>query len=337
MRFVIAAGTTLTANIDGISGIGTNRDLIAHVPGGDVEIVEYGRIVRTPIVPIDPDLGPTPAVVTRAVCNLVDCETTIVDAGMMKPTGAPVVDAEVSMGEDIRNRNPVPSADDAFEFGKEFGRSLSEEVLYVGESIPGGTTTALGVLTALGVDATVSSSLPENPLNLKQEVVEEGLEASGLSPGDAAGNPILAVQSVGDPVLATIAGIVIGATEADIPVVLAGGTQMVAAAALVRHADVWDPLTIATTNHIADDESANIEAAAADLEVDLRVTSPTFPEHDHFVLEQLEEGAPKEGVGMGGALHLAEQNGVELADVADEVLGIHREILDQHPEFTYNF
>ena len=43
------------------------------------------------------------------------------------------------------------------------------DLIVVGESIPGGTTTALAVLRALGIDARfkVSSSMPENPHNLK--------------------------------------------------------------------------------------------------------------------------------------------------------------------------
>ena len=43
------------------------------------------------------------------------------------------------------------------------------DYLVIGESIPGGTTTALGVLSALGVKAEgkVSSTLPENPHSLE--------------------------------------------------------------------------------------------------------------------------------------------------------------------------
>ena len=38
------------------------------------------------------------------------------------------------------------------------------DCLVIGESIPGGTTTALAVLKALGFDAKVSSSIPNNPM-----------------------------------------------------------------------------------------------------------------------------------------------------------------------------
>lgn len=43
------------------------------------------------------------------------------------------------------------------------------EHLVIGESTPAGTTTALGVLTALGYDADfrVSASMPVNPTTLK--------------------------------------------------------------------------------------------------------------------------------------------------------------------------
>ena len=65
------------------------------------------------------------------------------------------------------------------------------DYLVIGESIPGGTTTALGVLSALGVKAEgkVSSTLPENPHSLKAETVKAGLKAAGESFGSLAKDP----------------------------------------------------------------------------------------------------------------------------------------------------
>jgi len=84
--------------------------------------------------------------------------------------------------------------------------------LFIGESTPAGTTTALGVLTAMGYDGNrkVSGSMPENPHDLKMEVVSDGLKAAGFEAGDLAHDPLKAVEVVGDPMIPAVAGIAAG-------------------------------------------------------------------------------------------------------------------------------
>jgi len=153
MRLVVVAGTTRTARIEGISAAGADPDLMVHTPSADVEIVEYGRPVRAPVVPVSPSGCPTPAVVTRAVRELLGFDVTVVDAGLARPTGAPTVDVGAAPGGDVREAEPVASATDAWRAAREFGRALPDEEVFVAETVPGGTTTALGVLRALGEDA----------------------------------------------------------------------------------------------------------------------------------------------------------------------------------------
>ena len=90
------------------------------------------------------------------------------------------------------------------------------DYLVIGESIPGGTTTALGVLSALGVKAEgkVSSTLPENPHSLKAETVRAGLKAAGESFGSLAKDPVRAISCVGDPMMAAFSGLVVGCSVA---------------------------------------------------------------------------------------------------------------------------
>jgi len=182
----------------------------------------------------------------------------------------------------VRDPVAVPDADSVFADAREFGGDLDADRLFLAETIPGGTTTAMAVLAALGEQTGVSSSLPENPVDLKRDVVREGLAASGLERGDLAGEPTEAVHRMGDPVLAAVAGLAVGALEGDTDVVLAGGTQLATAGALVRHADIEDPLTLATTSFVAGDGSANVRELAASQDLDLRVTDPGFDERsDH--------------------------------------------------------
>jgi uncharacterized protein (TIGR00303 family) len=335
-RLVLAAGSTRTAAIDGISAAGAAPDLLAHTPSADAEILVYGAPVRSPVVPVSPTGCPTPAVVTRAVLERLDVEVTVVDAGLLEPTGAPTVTVGARPGDDIREPDPVPTAPGAFAAARRFGRQLPDDELLLAETVPGGTTTALGVLTALGeagalgrgtTDAgAVSSSLADNPLDLKRRVVAEGLEASGLDPGGAAGDPLVALRRAGDPVLAVAAGIAAGALETDTAVTLAGGTQLVAAAACLRHKGFDAPLSLSTTGFVDADPSVDLEGAAAELDLAVTVTDPGFDD-DHPALAAYERGEAKEGVGMGGALALADRAHLPMADVRDGVRAVYDRLL----------
>ena len=315
MRFLLVGGVTRTAEIDGLSAAGANPDVMVHTPSADVEIVEYGRPVWSPVVPVSPSGCPTPAVVTRAVRDHVPFETLVVDAGLANPTGAPTVTIGGTPGGDLRTDAPVPDAPTTMKRARAFGRELPDDEVVIGESIPGGTTTAQAVLTALGEDVTVSSSLPENPLALKRDVVEEALAASTLSPGDASGAPDQALRRVGDPVLAAGCGLTLGLVESGTAVTLGGGTQMLAVAALARHAGLTEDVSLATTSFVADDESTNLAAAADRFDLEVTVTDPGFEGADHPAMDAYVAGEAKEGVGMGGALALATRADVSMAAV----------------------
>ncbi|WP_237561012.1 nicotinate-nucleotide--dimethylbenzimidazole phosphoribosyltransferase [Halococcus sediminicola] len=314
MRFVLVAGTTETAHIEGISAARADPDLMAHTPSADLEIVEYGQPVQAPVIPMSPTGCPTPAVITRAVRELIEFDTLALDTGLVRPTSAPTVALEAMPGRDIRHPRPVDSAMDTFEAARQLGRSLPDDELVIGETIPGGTTTALGECAA------VSPSLPENPFALKQAVVDEALAASSLSAGETADEPVKTVRHVGDPVLAAVAGLTVGATTTDTSVTLAGGTQLIAAAALARHAGVDATLSVTTTSFIADDKTVRLNELANDLSLDVTVTDPDFHRRNHSAMNPYVAGEAKEGVGMGGALALADRAGVSMADIREQVV-----------------
>ncbi|KYH27000.1 nicotinate-nucleotide--dimethylbenzimidazole phosphoribosyltransferase [Halalkalicoccus paucihalophilus] len=322
-RLIVVAGSTRTAGVEGrdgpISAAGADPEAMATTPSADLELLEYGDVTRAPTVPVSPTGCPTPAVHTRAIRELVGFDVTPMDAGLERESGAPTVSLGEEPGSDIRDEEPVENARELFDTAKGFGRSLPDAELAIGETIPGGTTTAMAVLGALGERPAVSSSLPANPLALKRKVVDDALASSGLEPGDAAGTPIEAVRCVGDPVLAAVAGLIVGATDAGIEVTLAGGTQLAAAAALARHAGVEAPLRLATTSFVAEDGSAGIEALATDLDLDLQVTDPGFDGRNHPAMAAYAAGEAKEGVGMGGALWLAERDGVPMDAVRERI------------------
>ncbi|GAA0233115.1 nicotinate mononucleotide-dependent phosphoribosyltransferase CobT [Halobaculum roseum] len=328
MRVVLVAGTTETADVPGISAAGADPELMRHTPGADLDIVTHGEPTLAPVVPVSPSGCPTPAVATRAARELLGFDVVCVDAGIAGRTGSPAIDVGNGPGADVREPTAVPDAEETYERARELGAALPDDRLVIGETIPGGTTTALGVLRALGEEPSVSSSLPENPLDLKRRVVAEGLDESGLAPGDAAGDPLRAVAAVGDPVLAAVAGLTVGAVESGTTVTLAGGTQLAAAAALVRHAGVDAPLTLATTSFVAADDSAGIAGLTDSLGVDLTVTDPGFDAVEHPAMDAYVAGEAKEGVGMGGALRLVDESAAaSMADLRERIVDVYDRLL----------
>ncbi len=342
VTLVVVAGTTATAAIDGISAAGADPDLRAHTPSADLEIVATGRPAPESAVPVSPSGCPTPAVVTRAVRELVGPDALPVvgvDAGLRTPTTVDAVAVGASPGGDVRDPEPVPEAGRVFDRARDAapglasgasaaeGESGDRDELLLAETIPGGTTTALSVLTALGERPAVSSSLPANPIERKRRVVDTGLDASGLDAGGAAGDPKRAVRTAGDPVLAALAGLIVGCADAGVPVTLAGGTQLATAAALARHAGVERRLPLATTSLVADDPSADLAGLADDLDLALTASDPGFDAGDTPAMRAYARGEAKEGVGMGGALALADRAGLSDATVRGRTAAVTDRLL----------
>ncbi|WP_331234879.1 nicotinate mononucleotide-dependent phosphoribosyltransferase CobT [Natronorarus salvus] len=325
MRFVLVAGATETAGIAGISAAGATREAMVHTPSADAEILVYGTPVSSSLVPVSPTGCPTPAAITRAVRESVDFPVTVLDAGLARPTAAPTVVLAGQPGGDVRDPLPVPNAAEVFETARTLGEGLPDDRIVIGETIPGGTTTALGALTALGEREVVSSSLAENPLSLKREVVEDGLTASDLERGECADDPIRAVERMGDPVLAGVAGLAVGALDSGTGVTLGGGTQMVAAAALVRHAGIESSLSLATTSFVATD--VDLDPVVESLDLLLSVTDPEFATANHESMARYVAGEAKEGVGMGGALAEYADSGDAVPELHDRIVAVYDRLL----------
>ncbi|WP_247729149.1 nicotinate mononucleotide-dependent phosphoribosyltransferase CobT [Halovivax limisalsi] len=320
MRLILAAGTTETARVDGISAAGATPSLAMYTPAADAEILVYGEPVASPVTPVSPSGAVTPAAVTRAVRDVRDFPVTIVDAGLAVDTAAPTVDLGVDPGADLRSEGAVPDAAEIFDRARRYGAAIPDDELVIGETIPGGTTTALGALRALGEPFGVSSSLASNPLERKRAVVRKGLSASGLEPGDCEGAPLAAIEAVGDPVQAVVAGIAAGGLASGTDVTLAGGTQQLAIAALLRRAGVDGALTIATTSFVADDRGDELSNAANRFDCDLVVADPGFDAGEHVAMARYCAGEVKEGVAMGAALSLVNER--DLPAVRERFVGL---------------
>ena len=312
--FLITIGTTETSLIDGISGAGPSADLTEYTPASDAEFMVLGQVkcCEAPAETVVGDAAaPTPARLTKASLQLSEIPFVVIDAGSKIKPEVEYISFGKDYGRDIRTGKGVLNPLEIFENAKDLGAELSRrhEMLIIGESIAAGTTRALGVLRALGYEANekVSGSMPHNPHDMKTKVVDEGLKNAGLDPEKDDIDAIQAIGAVGDPTLPAIAGIVLGS---DIPIILAGGTQMAAVCAIIKSTQPnfdFSRINLATTVYVAGDETADLFGILKQIDdnITVNVVDPRFEESEHEGLKNYLKGFVKEGAGAGGAMYSA--------------------------------
>jgi uncharacterized protein (TIGR00303 family) len=321
--FLCVIANTLTSRIKGITGAGATPELTDYTPAADVELLMLGKTLCLSEIPKTVIAGsstPTPAIITKAAIDLADIPLLIVDAGAAIKPNIPYITLNEVPGEDINNGSAVQDSEKIFNKGYLLGKTLSKLTnhLVIGESIPAGTTTALGILTAMGyeVDHKMSGSTPENPHMLKHKVVNNGLNISGYSPGELRSEPFLAINAVGDPMIAAVAGIAMGSS---VPVTLAGGTQMTAVCAVIKGIKPkfsFDSLTIATTVFVSEDETSDINFIINQIsDISIIAVDPSFEKSNTEGLINYTKGSVKEGVGAGGAMIAAMLKGVTIDEI----------------------
>jgi uncharacterized protein (TIGR00303 family) len=296
----ILANTTLST-VPGISGAGPTPESTLLTPALDAELILQGEITSLPVKPNTPTGCPTPASITRAMMELTRLTPLFINAGLARPPCVPCLDMYGTLGADPRTADAVPAAAALFARGQWAGRYLSEtsETLVLGESVPGGTTTALCVLRALQYPAVVSSSFVANPLTLKEEICKSALariKEAGVK------DPLDIIRCAGDPMMPVAAGI---ASSYSGTLILAGGTQMLAVAAVLKAMGNRCLPFIATTAYVRDDASANVQEIADRIGSEMLYVDPGFHDIGHNGLARYCAGEVKEGMGAGGALALA--------------------------------
>ena len=305
--FVCTLGTTETGKISGISAAGANPEITDYTPPADIELLLLGKCKCINGVPVTPDGIPTPALVTMSALKLADIPALPVNAGLKILPHVPFLELGAKPGRDIRTGKAVDNVEEVLARAKLAGEILSKTVDYlvIGESIPGGTTTALGVLLAMGINARgkVSSSMPGNPHHLKIKTVVEGLKALKLDFGALKNDPLRAISCVGDPMMPAFAGLVLGAAER-VPVLMAGGTQMSAVLAVVNalNSHVLGNVAIGTTRWIIADKTSDLKGIITQIaDVPILAADLDFSGSRFSGLKAYEAGVVKEGVGVGGS------------------------------------
>jgi uncharacterized protein (TIGR00303 family) len=333
--FACVLGFTDTCLIPGISAAGKTPEDRQYTAIADAEFLANGVRIQ-PHYPLPPLIaGASPVYISRAIVATLNLPTYIFNAGLPIPPTVTHVDlggmpaACLTTGAAL----PLNIVERLYQQGLIWGEKLAAVVgedsyIVIGECVVGGTTTALSLLTGLGIDARdkVNSSHPICNHQQKSAIVDRGLSHLTLPL-----SPLELVAAIGDPMQIVVAGMAIAASRTS-GVLLAGGTQMLAVAALIQAIGVSRGLEIntaqivvGTTAWVANDRSgATIALAQLIPPFPLISTQLSFAKSQYPQLQVYEQGFVKEGVGAGGlaiAASLYQNWGqVELLDSIDRLL-----------------
>lgn len=319
-KFYLCLGSTCTSDIEGISAAGANADQRRLTPALDADILLYGQPAHGQKIPVSPSGIVSPVVISRACLNLLPIETKVVECGSFHtPESASLIAGTtvarcLSTGEALAPENVIS----LFEAGRRVGAEAIKDADYVilGECVPAGTTTALAVLTALGHQANslVSGSFARRNNTLREQIVKLGLERANLKSEINASeidilDPLKIISAVGDPMQPFVLGFALAAATA-IPVILGGGSQMLAIYALLRQCiklyidddDFQSRISIFTTKWVAYDQFADTNKLSRLLNAPLFAACPDFHQSRHPGLRAYEEGHVKEGVAAGALM-----------------------------------
>lgn len=243
-----------------------------------------------------------------AICVLArqaGARVTVVDMGVREPTAAPgVVERRIRAGTANIARGPAMTREEALaalETGIEIARmeiARGATLLATGDMGIGNTTAASAVTAALSGEPVASvvgrgTGIPDGRLALKVRVVEEALRVNRPDPGD----PVDVLAKVGGLEIGGLAGLILGAAAARVPVLVDGFIAGAAALLAARLAPAAVPYMLAS--HLSEEPGHAVQLRLLGLEPLLRL--------------RMRLG---EGTGAALAMHLVEAATRILAEMA---------------------
>jgi uncharacterized protein (TIGR00303 family) len=318
-KFFLCIASTHTSDIPGISAAGSSAEARRLTPCTDAEALVAGKALTAESIPVSPVGVASPVVITRACLALLDVAVEVIDCGAFAPPAVPfrLVGTRPAACLTTGKALPIEDVIALFEAGKSVGEEAAKAYDYIvlAECVPGGTTTAMAVLSALGwnVYGMLSSSLPVASHDQRRDLVVSGLMNAALNQEALREQPLYAVAAVGDPMQAFVAGVAFSAS-AKIPVILGGGSQMLAVHALLKALNgtaadgtisVPRPPIVATTKWVAFDPNARTVHLSRELSAPYTAACPDFSQSRHDQLNRYEQFHVKEGAGAGAALTIA--------------------------------
>ena len=341
---LVLAGSR-TAEVDGISAAGLTAASRRYTAVADAELLLHGpkRLRQWPLPPLA--AGVSPALISYVAAQSIGIDPLVAAVGLPISPPFPHLRLEASGLGPAACLSTGQAMDQArvdalWKRGWAIGRGLRRP-LVLAECVPGGTTTAQAVLSGFGLSVAdlVSGSVHKPPRALKQELVDRGLRLAGLaSHSHRTPTPQRLIAAVGDPFQPVAAGLLMGARVAQQPVLLAGGSQMLAVLALALAAvepdqrqDLARGVTIGTTAWLASEVIPSQDIASEAIDSDVNRASMAclvnrvgdhfgvrlfglaaglrFHGSRHQALRDYELGHVKEGVGAGALAFLAQLYG----------------------------
>ena len=341
-RFACILGFTATGSIPNISAAGATPQDREYTAIADAEFLSRGVRVK-PQYPL-PHLvtGVSPVFITRAIAEASQMPVDIFNAGLLHPPTVEAIDLQGIAANCVSSGNAMPLkiVRHLFQQGIEWGAKLAAttDYLIIGECVVGGTTTALAVLSGLGINAfgMVNSSHPRCNHEQKWTIVQQGIEKSQLN-GVLKTDPFEVVAAVGDPMQVVAAGMAIAASRHG-GVLLAGGTQMLAVYALIQriiqetsYVATLKQIVVGTTRWVAEDSTGDTVKLAQKIGgVSLLATGINFATSKYSGFRAYEAGYVKEGVGAGGCAiyaHLTKNK------TSIEIVKIVEDLFARYPSF----
>ncbi|MDZ7957767.1 MAG: TIGR00303 family protein [Aulosira sp. DedQUE10] len=339
--FIYVLGFTETALIPGISAAGRTPEDRKYTACADAEFLYYGAEHQAQYSLPPLAAGASPVLISRAVVEALKTPVYLFNAGLPYPPAVPTIDLGGFPARCLSQGNAMELAtvQHLLEQGLLWGSQLAanqQGYLILGECVVGGTTTALAILTGLGIPAEgkVNSSHPICNHDQKWALVQIGLEKmkgrgtkgktdsqfSIQNPKSKIQNsvdPLQLIAGVGDPMQVVVAGMAIAASRS-CGVMLAGGTQMLAVYALINAiAQAYNlpwrsqEVVVGTTRWVAEDPTGGTVELALSLgrqdivkggeTPPLLATQLSFTDSCYPQLQAYEQGFVKEGMGAGGA------------------------------------
>ena len=314
--FACVLGFTDTGLIPGISAAGATPSDRQYTCLADAEFL-YNGVTSHPQYPLPPlHAGASPVLISRAVVEALSIPIYLFNAGLPQPPVVPTIDLGgtsakcLSQGCALELKTVQHLLQQGLIWGEKLAKTTPQGYVIIGECVVGGTTTALAVLTGLGIAAAgkVNSSHPVCNHAQKWEIVQAGLKQAKLLGKDTFSDPLQLVAAIGDPMQIVVAGMAISASRSG-GVLLAGGTQMLAVYALIKAIVkafdlAWQPtqVVVGTTRWVAEDPTGNTVKLATEVaNVPLIATQLSFAFSKYEQLQAYERGFVKEGMGAGGA------------------------------------
>ncbi len=364
-RVLLLLAATETAAVEGISAAGATGPARRFTAAADAELLLLGPQQPRPHALPPLPAGVSPALISRVVVDQLGLSPLVVDLGCPVAPAVPHLrPAAAAAGGPARCLSGGDAMDLArvealLALGQAWARRQARRQpaapLLVAECVPGGTTTAQALLTGLGVEASglVSGSLRRPAHALKADLVARGLAAAGLlgRRSDAvawterAAGARRVVACLGDPMQPLAAGLALGAAAHDLPLLLAGGSQMAAVLALALalappalrpRLQRW--VGLATTGWVAREVDSDLALLLRRIgerwEVELLALAADlhFRGAVHPALADYERGYVKEGVGAGGLALLWQLSGRDPAALAHACDRACRQLLAEEPE-----